>query len=89
MKKKKIFELITNQYLKNIWNLTEEYTNTLHQLFREWELVDTEVEWIFEELAEKSGRYGSYLEDKENYLFHEEEIYLEAKKAKENYDNFK
>ena len=88
MKKKEIFKLITDQFIKNIWDVTEGYSNTLHQLYREGDFTNEEVEWIFGDLENKCGRFGSYLIDKENYLYHEEDIYFEAKKAKENYDNF-
>lgn len=89
MKKKDIYIVLTNQYLKNIAQINKEYTNALHLLYREWDSVDEEVRWIFWELENMCGRFGSYLIDKEEYFFHEEDIYKEAKKAKENYDSYK
>lgn len=88
MKKKEIFTLITDQYLRNIDQITEEYTNIFHQFYRENSFRDKEVEWLFWDLEGKASRYWSYFIDKEKCLFHEEDILLEARKVKENYDKF-
>lgn len=89
MKKKYIFEKITDAYLNNIADITEQYTKLLHLLYRENDFSDEEVEWLFGELEEKAGRYAAYLHDKENVMFHEDEIYSLAKKVKKEYDSYR
>lgn len=89
MKKRYVFEKITDAYIKNIADINEQYTNLIHLLYREDEFTDEEVEWIFWKLEEMASRYGSYSIDKEKCLFHEEDIFNEAKKVKENYDTYK
>ncbi len=89
MKNKEILEILTNQYLKNIADITNNYTNALHLIYREGDFTDDELIWIFWDLEKKSARYWSYKDDKEWMYFHEEDIFLEAKKAKENYDTYR
>ena len=92
MKKKYLFKILTDQYIKNIAHLTDEYTNALHLIYREGDWNDEEVKWIFWELEDKATRFNSYLSPdfkaRKGYVS-EEEIYVEAKKAKENYDIYK
>lgn len=75
---------------KNIDHITNEFTNTLHLLYRESDFSnEPDLEWLFWDLEEKAARYGSYFMDKEKCLYHEEDIFLEARKTKENYDTYK
>lgn len=77
MKKRYIFEKITDSYIKTIADVTGQYTNLLHLLYREHDLSnDDEVEWIFSDLEEKCGRFWSYLLDNHNCMFHEDDIYI-------------
>lgn len=90
MDTKYVLEKITDQYLKNIANLTNDFANTLHLIYREHDFSkDLNVKWFFWDLEEKCARYWTYKDDKEGVFFHEEDIFLEAKKAKENYDTYK
>lgn len=90
MKTKYILEKITDQYLKNISNITKEFTDTIHLIYRENDFLnEPEVEWYFWDLEEKSAKYASYKDDIEWMFFHEEDIFLDAKKTKENYDTYK